>query len=91
MAYTLQFGAPSANFLQKHGTPYCGCCKKANVRTKAEFIPQGWPKSVVFKREFASCAAHLEDTKAAAQRQLALDRDDRESEGEYQARTQFGI
>lgn len=92
MAYELKFGPPSDAFVQKHGALYCACCKKAGVRTLAVFSPLGWPRSVTFKRDFASCAEHLDVTKIAARRNLALEYDVKaESEGEYQARTQFGI
>lgn len=92
MPNELVFGAPSQQFLQKHGNLYCACCKRVGSTTQAAFMPLGWPKSVVFKREFASCAKHLEETKGAARRRLEVDRqDDYESEGEHQVRQRFRL
>lgn len=91
MGIEITFGAPSEAFLRKHGNLYCACCRKGGVKTKATAIPLGWPKSVVFKKDFASCSDHLEVSRQAALQQIRDDHDDYESEGLYQARTQFGF
>lgn len=46
MPLELKFGPPSEAFLQKHGTFYCSCCKREGLRTKAELVPLGWPRSI---------------------------------------------
>lgn len=91
MAIEIQFGAPGAAFLGKHGKLYCGICRKDGVRTVAELMPLGWPKSVVFKKEFACCASHLEAAAQAALARIRLDRDVSESEGEFQISQRFGV
>lgn len=89
MAWVLKYGPIPEDFIQKHGQFYCSQCKKEGKRVLADAIPQGWPRSIRFKREFASCIMHLEEAHAAALAQIKADRDDYETEGEYQARTQF--
>lgn len=70
---TLTFGPPSSAFLAKHGNLYCKCCSQEGQKVAADHIPLGWPKSIVFKREFASCAAHLEATRERALQRLQQD------------------
>lgn len=87
----LKFGEPSPQFLAKHGAVNCALCRKHGHRIKATQIPQGWPKSITFKREFATCDEHLVESKAAAERRIREDRSDSTSEADYFLAQRYGI
>lgn len=87
----LIFGAPSPEFVKKHGQLSCACCRKEGEKTPATQMPLGHPRSVTFKRMFASCDAHLEATRQAAERQIAMDVDDAYSEAAFNLSSRFRI
>lgn len=87
----LKFGPVTPAFETKHGKLYCGHCKRQGVRTPATQIPQGWPRSILFKREFATCDAHLDVSRTAALKRIREDRGGDESEADYLLAQRYGI
>lgn len=85
----IQYGLPSAQFLAKHGRPKCGLCKKEGRNPEEVFIPLGYPKSVFFKKQHASCQEHLNRNKNIARQ--ALMRDSDTSEAAFQLSSRYGI
>lgn len=91
MSIALQFGAVSDAFQAKHGKLYCAYCRRTGLKVPAVLMPVGWPKSAAFRKDFACCAEHQAVALAGATQRVQADSSDHESEGEYQARRQFGF
>lgn len=67
-----QFIEPSSHFVRRHGEVYCTFCRRDGQKTYADFIPAGVRRSIIFKKQFATCGAHLTAARQAVEEYLSL-------------------